>query len=299
VADFAVLISGETGTGKSLLARILHSSGHRGRQAFVTLFCPSLESGMVETDLFGHVRGAFTGAESDRVGKVQVADGGTLFLDEVGELPLAIQPKLLRLLHEKTFERVGDPTERRADVRIVAATNKDLRAEVDAGRFRRDLYERLNFIPIHVPPLRERREDIPQLLRHCLDRSEAGRWIDVSDQALDHLVSLDYSWPGNVRELEQLVARLSMDSHAGPVPMETMRHAMEQMTRDGWSEGEASTSALPALENGLHAYLADIERGVLERILAEHPNLTRAQIATRLKISERALYKKLRLFRLT
>src|SRR5207249_4746150 len=143
--------------------------------------------GMVEAELFGHRKGAFTGALSDRVGKVQAADRGTIFLDEIGDLPLEIQPKLLRLLQEKTYERVGDSVERRADVRVVAATNRDLEEEVRAGRFRRDLYERLNFVPIRVPPLRERTEDSPLLLRHCLDQHESGRWIELSQDAFDFL----------------------------------------------------------------------------------------------------------------
>src|SRR5206468_6934535 len=130
-----------------------------------------------------HRKGAFTGALTDRLGKVQAADKGTLFLDEIGELPLEIQPKLLRLLQEKTYERVGDPQERKSDVRVIAATNRDLEVEVREGRFRRDLYERLNFIPIRIPPLRERREDIPLLLRHCLDQYAEGRWIELGPEA--------------------------------------------------------------------------------------------------------------------
>src|SRR6185436_19636821 len=163
-----------------------------------------------------HKRGAFTGATSDRQGHVQVADGGTLFLDEVGELPLEIQPKLLRFLQDRGFERVGDPRELKADVRIIAATNRDLALEVQKGRFRRDLYDRLNFLPIRVPPLRQRVEDIPLLLRHCLDQSPPGRWIQLTAEATTYLQSLDFSWPGNVRHVEQLVARLATEGLEGP-----------------------------------------------------------------------------------
>jgi hypothetical protein len=180
--DFPVLLLGETGTGKSILARVIHNASPRAEKALVTVFCPALEKGMVENELFGHKKGAFTGADSDQAGKVKTAEKGTLFLDEIGELPLEIQPKLLRLLQEKTYERIGDPREQTADVRVVAATNRDLEVEVQRGKFRRDLYERLNFVPVAVPPLRERREDIPGPLGRGVGR---GRRV-----AQDHRLRL-------------------------------------------------------------------------------------------------------------
>jgi transcriptional regulator with GAF, ATPase, and Fis domain len=290
---FPVLIQGETGTGKSILARILHYAGPRAKGPLVTVFCPSLEKGMVEAELFGHRRGAFTGAVMDRLGKVQAAEGGTLFLDEIGELPPEIQPKLLRLLQEKTFERVGDPRESAADVRVIAATNRDLETEVREGRFRQDLYERLNFIPVDVPPLRERTGDIPLLLRHCLDQTDAGRWVEITPEAARFLEGLDFAWPGNVRHLEQLAARLAMEGRAGPFPAdELMRLLAVRGARPAAGRVEAAPEA--NLEAGLPRLLEESERGWLEEALRRHPKLTRGQLAAKLKISESLLYKKLR-----
>ena len=292
--DYPVLIVGETGTGKSILSRVLHHSGLRSKHAFVTVFCPSLEKGMVETELFGHKKGAFTGADADRIGKVQAADKGTLFLDEIGDLPREIQAKLLRLLQEKTYERVGDPAEQKADVRVIAATNRDLEEEIAAGRFRRDLYERLNFLPIRVPPLRERGSDIPRLLRYFLDESESGRWIELEPEAERFLVDLDFTWPGNVRHLEHLAARLAMEELDRPVGAEDLRALLDTTARSG--AGQNGNVQEASLEIGLPALLAQEEKKWLEEALKRHPDLTRAEIATKLKISEAALYKKLRLY---
>ena len=291
--SFPVLLLGETGTGKGILARILHYSSPRAGGPLVTVFCPSLEKSMVEPELFGHRRGAFTGAATDRLGKVQAAEGGTLFLDEIGELPLEIQPKLLRLLQEKTYDRVGDPQERRADVRVIAATNQDLEAAVREGRFRQDLYERLNFIPIQVPPLRERRADLAPLLRHCLDQTDFGRWVELSEEASRFLEELDFSWPGNVRQVEQLAARLATEGRQGVIAAADLarllaaREARPAPARPGDEPGAD-------LEAGLPRLLEESERKWLEEALRRYPKLTRAQLATRLKISESLLYKKLR-----
>jgi len=286
--DFPVLLIGETGTGKSILARVLHHQSRRCHGAFVTVFCPSLEKGLVEAELFGHKRGAFTGAVADRQGKVQAAEGGTLFLDEIGELPLEIQPKLLRLLQEKTFERVGDPTERGADVRVIAATNRDLRREVQEGRFRRDLFERLNFVPIRVPPLRDRRYDIPVLLRHALDQQEEGRWIDLSAEAERWLMDLDFAWPGNVRHVEQLAARLALARPEEAVTAEDLEGLLE--TSDLGSAPGAE------FEGGLPEFLAHAERQWLEEALRRYADLTKKELARKLNIGESTLHKKIKLY---
>jgi len=304
--NFPVLILGETGTGKSILARILHYIGTRAKQPLITVFCPSLERGMVEAELFGHRKGAFTGALSDRMGKIQAADGGTLFLDELGELPLEIQPKLLRLLQERTFERVGDPKELKADVRVIAATNRDLEQEVAEGRFRRDLFERLNFVPVRIPPLRERLEDLPLVLRHCLDQSEGGRWIELEREAEAFLTSLDFAWPGNVRHLEQLAARLVLENPESPVGKEMVTRLLGPTTPRPAAPvaGGATPRGVPVptavngegpdLDQGLPALLAQQERAWLEEALNRYPRMTRADLAAKLKISPSNLFKKLK-----
>ena len=299
--DFPVLLLGEPGTGKNLLARVLHYGGARSSHPFITVFCPSLERGMVEAELFGHKRGAFTGAVSDRLGRVQAADGGTLFLDEIGELPPEIQPKLLRFLQDHGFERVGDPKELKADVRIIAATNRDLALEVQQGRFRRDLYDRLNFLPIRVPPLRERAEDIPLLLRHCLDQSTPGRWVETTPDALEYLQSLDFSWPGNVRHVEQLAARLATEGLDRPATARDVARLLDTRRNEGAGEARDARSAesresRPAsdLEAGLPRLLEEAERAWIETALQQYRDLSRAELAAKLRISEAALYRKLR-----
>jgi len=198
-----VLIQGESGTGKELVAAAIHHEGVRANKLFVPVNCSALPEGLLESELFGHVRGAFTGAIRDKKGRFELADGGTIFLDEVGDLSPAIQVKLLRVLQEGTFERVGGEKTIKVDVRVVSATNRDLRREVAAGRFREDLFYRLCVVPINLPPLRERRSDIPLLAEHILEYAlvEGNRdQVTISGEALDALV--DYDWPGNVRELQ-------------------------------------------------------------------------------------------------
>jgi transcriptional regulator with PAS, ATPase and Fis domain len=204
-SDATILLTGESGTGKEVLAHAIHNSSTRKKGRFVAVNCAALPADLLESELFGHVRGAFTGAVRDRLGRVELAAGGTLFLDEIGDLPPALQVKLLRFLQEKTFERVGDSHTRKADVRIVAATNIDLRRAIVEGRFREDLYYRLRVVPIEIPPLRARREDIEPLARFLLVRvaGQHGRELRFSPDAIRAL--LRYSWPGNVRELENAI----------------------------------------------------------------------------------------------
>ena len=207
----SVLITGESGTGKELVARAIHFLSLRAKQPFISVNCAALPANLLESELFGHEKGAFTGATSLRKGRFELADNGTLFLDEIGELDLALQAKLLRIIQEKTFERVGGTTELRVDVRIVAATNKDLKEEVDQGNFREDLYYRLNVLHLNIPPLRERSDDIPLLANHFLNKFSAQLRkpeLEISPAAMRVLIASP--WLGNVRELENTIERASI-----------------------------------------------------------------------------------------
>jgi len=206
--DATVLLQGETGTGKELLARALHHRSARRLHPLVTLNCAAIPSGLVESELFGHEKGAFTGALTQRLGRFELAHGGTLFLDEIGDLPLELQPKLLRVLQDHAFERLGSSRTRRTDVRLVAATHRDLLAMVQQGTFREDLYYRVNIFPLTVPPLRARRDDIPMLVQHFAQHYAHQLHkplAPIPAEAMDRLVH--YDWPGNVRELQHVIER--------------------------------------------------------------------------------------------
>jgi transcriptional regulator with GAF, ATPase, and Fis domain len=206
--DSTVLITGETGTGKELIARAIHKRSPRASRAFVSVNCAAVPPSLIASELFGHEKGAFTGATQRRLGRFELAEGGTLFLDEVGELPPETQIALLRVLQEREFERVGGAKSIRANVRVIAATNRDLHRSIDAGTFRSDLYYRFNVFPIAIPPLRERREDIPLLVEYFIDRygTKTGKKITGINRAtLERLQS--YSWPGNIRELQNVIER--------------------------------------------------------------------------------------------
>jgi two-component system NtrC family response regulator len=219
LTDASVLITGESGTGKELIARALHQGGARAEKSFVALNCAAIPANLLESELFGHVRGAFTGALNERTGKFVEADGGTLFLDEIGEMPMELQPKLLRVLQEMEVEPVGGKP-RSIDVRIVAATNQDVETAIEEGRFREDLYYRLSVIPIELPPLRYRAEDIPLLIRHFLERFSSGEPLGISNKALDFMTT--YPWPGNIRELQNTIERLVILSQGDEIKFQDL-----------------------------------------------------------------------------
>jgi formate hydrogenlyase transcriptional activator len=252
--DSSVLIEGETGTGKEVVARAIHDKGPRRNHPFVALNCAAIPSALLESELFGHEKGAFTGAIAQTLGRFHAANGGTLFLDEVGEMPLELQPKLLRVLQEQQFERLGSARTMRVDVRIIAATNANLREMVDKKLFRADLFYRLNVFPLTLPPLRERREDIPQLVLHFMRvySTRFNKSVEyVSRATLDALCS--YHWPGNIRELQNFVERSMITSQGDEL---TPRNAeLDMLTR-------------PAPENYSQS-LSDAERAHIVRVLDE------------------------------
>jgi formate hydrogenlyase transcriptional activator len=219
-----VLITGETGTGKEVIARAIHELSPRRSRNLVKVNCAAMPAGLLESELFGHERGAFTGAVNSHVGRFALADRGTLFLDEIGDMPLELQPKLLRVLQEREFEAVGSTRTTRVDVRVVAATNRDLREMVRDGEFREDLYYRLNIFPVSLPPLRERKADIPEFVRYFIEQfaTSMGKIIDtIPEETMRAIVR--HSWPGNIRELQNYVARaviLSNDGVFEPAPLE-------------------------------------------------------------------------------
>ncbi len=245
--DATVLITGESGTGKELVARAIHERSPRASRPMITVNCGAVPEPLFESEFFGHVRGAFTGALRDKAGRFELADGGTLFLDEIGEIPLHMQAKLLRVLQEQEVERVGDTRARKVNVRIVAATNRDLKAEVDAGRFRQDLFYRLSVFPIENPPLRYRREDIPRLAEHFLRTAakRMNRRLPKFTQAAARQLTV-HDWPGNVRELQNAIERAVILSQGGPLQFEppaTSRPATAVAPRAPFISSEATSFA--------------------------------------------------------
>jgi len=255
-----ILITGETGTGKEVVARAIHQHSPRRLQRFVALNCSAIPETLLEAELFGHVRGAFTGAVGNRQGRLEQAHKGTLFLDEVGTMSAALQMKLLRVLQEREFERVGDAHTIKVDVRVIAATNSDLHRLVTEGQFREDLFYRLNVIPVQLPPLRERKEDIPLLVQHFLDKFRAdGRTTPtVSQEAMRSLMS--YPWPGNVRQLENAVER-AMAFTAGRSQIDVLDLPPELQRVD--EPGPAPAIALPEEGLDLDAFVSKIERELI------------------------------------
>jgi transcriptional regulator with PAS, ATPase and Fis domain len=221
--ESTVLIMGESGTGKELIARFIHAQSKRANQPFIAVNCGAIPPDLLESEMFGHERGAFTGAVGARMGMFQLANGGSIFLDEIGEMTSTLQVKLLRVLQEKEIRPVGSDRTSKVDVRVIAASNRDLAMEVEKGRFREDLFYRLQVIPILLPPLRERRSDIPLLVQHFLDKYNAkheSRACQVADDAMVHL--WEYDWPGNVRELENLIERMVVLSDDGFIRVDSL-----------------------------------------------------------------------------
>jgi len=265
-SDFTVLVTGETGVGKELVVRALHAASLRREAPLLYLNCAALPEGLAESELFGHVRGAFTGALADRPGKFELADGGTLFLDEIGELPPAVQPKLLRALQEGEIQRVGQDRLRTVDVRLLAATNRDLAREVAAGRFRADLYHRVNVYPIRVPPLRERAGDIPALAGHFSERLQRRLGtgpVRLAPGALARLA--EHPWPGNVRELENVLARAVLQASTAhppgaPILLEARHLAGELGLAAAPSDSAASQAAATLPEATLREAVEAFQR---------------------------------------
>jgi two-component system, NtrC family, response regulator AlgB len=277
-SNVAILILGETGTGKSMLAQTIHQHSALKDKPFVTVSCPSLNRELLESDLFGHVRGAFTGAVQDTWGKVAAADGGTLFLDEIGDLPASLQPKLLRLLQEKQYERVGEATPRTANVRIIAATNRDLKAEVAAGRFREDLYYRLNVIAVDVPPLRERPRDIVAAAESFLAEisGQIGKPTPGFTPEGRRLLE-SYAWPGNLRELRNVIERAAILSSGAALEARDFPSLTTPMAR-------------VRLQVGAPVSLQAIEEAHIQMVIANTPTLEGA--AEILQIDKSTLYRK-------
>ena len=277
-SDAAVLVTGEHGTGKELVAQWLHASSPRASRALVTVNVGGLSEGVFESELFGHVKGAFTDARADRTGRFELADGGTLFLDEIANVPLAQQAKLLRVLQTGEVERVGSSRTRRVDLRVIAATNADLRSEVAAGRFREDLLFRLNTIEIRLPPLRERREDILPIARYCLRRSAARYRKQLAGFDRGAIEALHaHGWPGNVRELDHAVERAVL-------------LATGEVVRAGDLALQAPSGPAPGLES---MTLEDVERVLIQKALARFGGNV-SQAAKQLGVSRSALYRRLK-----
>ena len=292
-----VLVTGESGTGKELVAQAIHKLSPRANKPFRPVHCAALSENLLESELFGHEKGAFTGANERVAGRFEMADGGTLFLDEIGEISLSVQVKLLRVLETRQFERVGGSETLTVDVRVVAATNRDLRAMVEQGTFREDLFYRLNVVNIRIPPLRERREDIPEILDFYLKKSAADNGKDVADISPEALgVLMAYDWPGNVRELRNCVERMVVFARGATLTMTDVPADIRSAVGEQF-EAKAmppkTTGAAPAepqMSIGLN--VKENEKSLIIKALEECGG-NRSQAALKLNISRRTLYRKL------
>jgi two-component system, NtrC family, response regulator AtoC len=284
-----ILITGETGTGKEVVARAIHHNSPRRMHRFVALNCSAIPETLLEAELFGHVRGAFTGAVGNRQGRLEQAHKGTLFLDEVGTMSAALQMKLLRVLQEREFERVGDSHTTKVDVRVIAATNSDLARLVADGQFREDLFYRLNVIPVQLPVLRERKEDVPLLVQHFLQKFVVDRpLLTVSQEAMRRLMA--YQWPGNVRQLENAIERaVAFTAGRSQIGIGDLPAEIQQ------AEESVLSSAVTLPEDGvdLDAYIANIERELIQRSL-DRTGGNKGQAARLLNLKRTTLVEKLK-----
>jgi transcriptional regulator with PAS, ATPase and Fis domain len=296
----SVLLVGETGTGKELVARAIHRLSRRMDGPYVRVNCGALSENLLESELFGHVKGAFTGAVDNKTGRFEAAHGGTIFLDEISSMSSKLQVKLLRVLQEREFERVGDSRTVQVDTRVIAATNQRLEDEIDAGRFRQDLYYRLNVVPIHLPPLRERREDIAPLARFFVEQYSHENGRDVPELPVDFEKALiAHDWPGNVRELENCIERAIILSNGGPLSAESLDFSSWTPVRTTGRnlDGLIRNLVLAAVRNGdaaeLHSRIVgEVERQLIAEVLRRSDNV-QIKAAARLGISRNTLHKKL------
>ncbi|WP_456443245.1 sigma-54 dependent transcriptional regulator, partial [Caldithrix abyssi] len=282
-SDSNVLILGESGTGKNLIAKAIHYNSRRKDKPLITVNCPSIPDQLLESELFGHVKGSYTGAISDRRGKFELADGGTIFLDEIGDLKPELQAKLLRVIQEKEFERIGENKPIKVDVRIISATNRDLKKLVEENRFREDLYYRLSVVPIVLPPLRERTEEIPALIDMMLKKLAPDQKIRITPRALSRLQT--YHWPGNVRELENIIEQMVVLSGKDVLDEEDLPETLRQSApadAERWDSGEI----LP---------LRQLEKQAIERAL-QMADGNQSQAARLLEIPRHVLIYKMKKF---
>ena len=309
-SDASVLLLGETGTGKELIATAIHQLSRRSNGPFVKVNCGALSESLLESELFGHVRGSFTGAVNNRTGRFEAAHSGTIFLDEINSTSLELQVKLLRVLQEREFERVGDTQTISVDTRVIAASNRDLMSEVRAGNFREDVYWRLNVVPVEIPPLRDRREDIPQLLTFFLQQ-----YNEVNDRYVVHIQPAviealqQYTWPGNVRELQNYVERAVVLANGDEfttdlLPPSVLSNQPEQLSADGSASEDLASLSFRTVQQGLreltdkegnlHSEIVDrIERELIQQVLAACGG-TRTKAAIQLGINRNTLHKKIK-----
>ncbi len=295
--DSTILVLGESGTGKELVARAIHNRSNRRQKPFIAVNCGAIPSELLETELFGHVKGAYTGAHASRVGRFSLAHQGTLFLDEIGTMPPSLQVKILRALQEKEFEPVGGNKTVKSDCRVIAATNIDLEQEVAKGNFREDLYYRLNVIPMNLPPLRERKEDIPALVRHFVNQFNRKKGYHIKDVEADAMAALvAYNWPGNVRELENICQRMSILKVEGniqlsDIPAKVLKPKPVQSSSVPWAQWIAN--GIPEGGIAFDSLVEQFENDLIMRAL-EQTKWNKNQAAQLLQVNRTTLVEKIK-----